>query len=359
MKDTLDIGIVTPTSLQNQGGMETSTSLLVNELRRIGHHVIHLSPNKSASSWNVFGGVGFVSNDISVDVFHVQQTDMSVRYASLLKRKFPSIPVITTVHGLISTNKDYCKLRLSPTEPARQLLRIIPGKHFERESITASDCVVTPSMQIYRDCLWWNPNCKVIPNGIDMQMFSQMQRIGNDSPRILCPGRIFEERGQIYLIEALPIILKSIDCTVTFVGGKSDAYFNKVLSRAIELGVENHISFMNPVAYTDTPELYRAYDLIVIPTLAESFGMTIVENLALGNVVVASNVENIPNIITDGENGLLVNPKQPMELTSAIIRGITDISLRNTIYTNARKSVLEYDISDVAERMEEVYRSVM
>jgi glycosyltransferase involved in cell wall biosynthesis len=87
--------------------------------------------------------------------------------------------------------------------------------------------------------------------------------------------------------------------------------------------------------------------------------MSIVENMALGNVVVASNVENIPNLIQHEENGLLVPPADPEELARAVIRGLTDNPLINKIRSNARNSVMKYDIVNVAKQVERIYHEVV
>jgi glycosyltransferase involved in cell wall biosynthesis len=353
------IGVVTPVSLDAQGGMQTSALALINQLKKIGHAVIVYSANKQSDDWSVFGGINFISR-INLDVLHVHHIAMSGRYAALLKRRFPGTPVVTTVHGLFASDPGYCKLRPSVSEPVRQLLRIVPGKYFERKSVSASDYVIAPSERIYSICNGINADCQIVPNGIDMDMFTpQIPSSQNLQIQILCPGRIFEERGQIYLIKALPEILKSIDCHVTFIGGSDQGYRDQILTTANKLGISKKITILNPIPYADTPRLYSRFDLIAFPTLAESFGMSIVENMALGNVVVASNVENIPNLIQHEENGLLVPPADPEELARAVIRGLTDNPLINKIRSNARNSVMKYDIVNVAKQVERIYHEVV
>ena len=355
----LAIGVITPVSLETQGGMQTSAMALINQLKKMGHAVVVYSANKQSGDWNVFGGTGFIPK-LNLDVIHVHHIAMSGRYTSLLKRRFPHTSVVTTVHGLFASDPEYCRLRWSVSEPARQLLRIVPGKYLEKKSISKADYVITPSERIYGICKRINGKCQIIPNGIDMDMFTPQASFRQGSQvHILCPGRLFEERGQIYLIKALPEILKSVDCHVTFMGGYDPAYLDQILTTANKLGVSKKITVRDSVPYTQTPLMYRLFDLIAFPALMESFGMSIVENLALSNVVVASNVENIPNLIQHEENGLLVPPANPGELARAVIRGLTDKPLINKIRSNARNSVMKYDIITIAKQVDWIYHEVL
>ena len=87
--------------------------------------------------------------------------------------------------------------------------------------------------------------------------------------------------------------------------------------------------------------------------------MAILENMAMGNVVVASDVGGIPNLIDDGINGLLVEPQNPHALAAAIIRGLTDRELRRKIWENAPRKAALFDIQKTAENVEKIYRMVL
>jgi glycosyltransferase involved in cell wall biosynthesis len=360
------IAIVTPVNPPpNQGGLQVVTQLLAEALRRRGNIVDIFSPKEIRYSWNVFGGIDFLGDLRNPpDIFHVQQCDLSVRYAFLLKKKYPDIPVVTTVHGMFAVDPfRYCKIRLSPSEPARQLLRIIPGRYFEKESVRASDYVIAVSEDLERACKEIRKDTRVftVPNGIDLGQFRQREFTlpQMHCPIILCPGRIYAERGQLFLIEALPEIFKHQNAQVVFVGSNDKKYLSEVFKRAGELGVMGKIKITDPVPYSQITGIYRRADLVAIPTLNETFGMAILENMAMGNVVVASNVGNIPKLIDNGINGLLVEPQNPHELAEAIIRGLTDLELRRKIWENAPRKAAMFDIQKTAENVEEIYRNVI
>lgn len=254
----------------------------------------------------------------------------------------------------------YCRIRVSSKEPFRQLLRIAPGKYYEAQSVRASDYVITVSKELEHECKEIRKDDRIatIPNGINLRHFPQKEfRLPVFA--ILCSGRIFAEKGQVFLVKALPEILKHINAIVYFVGDKEPEYFKKLVDRATEDNTLKNIFFMGSHKYADMPSLYRKADIIVGPSLNETFGMAILENMALGNIVVASDVGGIPNLINDGINGILVEPQNPHALSKAIIRGLIDVELRHTIWENAPRKAAMFDIQKTVEMVEKIYRFVV
>ena len=111
-------------------------------------------------------------------------------------------------------------------------------------------------------------------------------------------------------------------------GGGSEKYKQQLEIEVKKQGIENIVHFMDPIPYAETPTLYKSMDLIVQPSLSETFGIAILENMSLGNVIIASSVGGIPEIIDDGINGLLVPPANPEFLADKIIVALTDTELR-------------------------------
>ena len=166
---------------------------------------------------------------------------------------------------------------------------------------------------------------------------------------VICPGRISPEKGQQVLIEALPRIPKEIrdNLMVLFVGNDHLKSSISLLKRSRDLDINRYVGFFGASDHTNMPVLYKSADVIVVPSLVESFGLVVLENLALGNVVVASNVGGIPELIADGVNGLLVPPGNPEELAKAIVRVLTDTELRDRIKQNGPASAEKYNVKNI------------
>lgn len=115
------------------------------------------------------------------------------------------------------------------------------------------------------------------------------------------------------------------------------------------------VHFLDPIQHEEVPALYKSMDLVVQPSLSETFGISILENMALGNIVVASSVGGIPEIIDDGINGLLVPPANPNILADRILEALTNTDLRSIIKINAPIRASKFDITRVIDMYESLF----
>jgi glycosyltransferase involved in cell wall biosynthesis len=113
-------------------------------------------------------------------------------------------------------------------------------------------------------------------------------------------------------------------------------------ARARELGVDGRVSFLGSVPREQVLRLFRAADASVLPSAWENFPHTVVEALAVGCPVIATEVGGVPEVVRDGENGLLVAPGDPAALADAIVRYFSDDELRARLSEAAARSVEDY-----------------
>ncbi len=109
--------------------------------------------------------------------------------------------------------------------------------------------------------------------------------------------------------------------------------------RARELGLDGRVSFLGTVSREQVLRLFRAADASVLPSAWENFPHTVVEALAVGCPVIATAVGGVPEVVRDGENGLLVPPGDAAALAEAIARFFSDGELRGRLYESAARSV--------------------
>lgn len=112
--------------------------------------------------------------------------------------------------------------------------------------------------------------------------------------------------------------------------------------RAEELGLGERVRFLGSVPRERVLELFRAADASVLPSAWENFPHTVVEALAVGCPVLATAVGGVPEVVHDGENGLLVPPRDPEALSVAIERFFADRDLRERLAASAAASVAGY-----------------
>src|SRR5262249_7037082 len=130
-------------------------------------------------------------------------------------------------------------------------------------------------------------------------------------------ARLHPEKGHSYLFRALPEIKKltskQIRLIVAGVGPFDVTYKEEVRS----LSCDDLVTFAG--FRKDSPDLIAAADLVVLPSLAEAFGLVLTEALYLGTPVVATRVGGIPEIVDDGMNGVLVPPADSAALAATIV----------------------------------------
>ena len=122
--------------------------------------------------------------------------------------------------------------------------------------------------------------------------------------------------------------------------------------RVTQLGLEERVRFLGSVPRETVLRLFRAADASVLPSAWENFPHTVVEALAVGCPVIATAVGGVPEVVRDGENGLLVAPGDPAALTAAIARFFGDRELRVRLAEAAPRSVAGYSEAAVFATIE-------
>jgi glycosyltransferase involved in cell wall biosynthesis len=147
-----------------------------------------------------------------------------------------------------------------------------------------------------------------------------------------CVARLFPDKGQRYLIEAIPRVLSCLPASrFVFVGGGPEQ--SKLEARAVDLGVSSSVQFLGD--RTDVAALLDGFDVLVLPSLAEGFPNAALEAMAVGIPVVATSVGGTPEVVIDAETGLLVPPESPIALADALVQMATDSNLRETCVKRA------------------------
>jgi phosphatidylinositol alpha-mannosyltransferase len=124
--------------------------------------------------------------------------------------------------------------------------------------------------------------------------------------------------------------------------------------------VRNHgikdVVFVGMASYNELPRYYQTADIFCSPaTGRESFGIVLLEAMALGKPVIASNIEGYASVMTSGKEGLLVPPKNDQALLRALSSLITDESLRQRMGQRGLETAREHDWAKVARRVNDYY----
>jgi D-inositol-3-phosphate glycosyltransferase len=167
---------------------------------------------------------------------------------------------------------------------------------------------------------------EVLPPGVDHRLFSPgdraaaRARLGHPGRRVLLfVGRIQPLKGLDLAVQALAEI---DDAVLWAVGGPSGAdgpgELDRVLKLAADLGVADRLVLLPPRPHHELVDYYRAADVCLVPSRTESFGLVALEAAACGTPVVAASVGGLRSIVADGETGLLVEGRDPLEWATAV-----------------------------------------
>jgi phosphatidylinositol alpha-mannosyltransferase len=197
----------------------------------------------------------------------------------------------------------------------------------------------------------------IVPNGIDVDRFHNMEPFPwarDGVPRILFVGRYNEPRkGFKYLLRAMPLVHQQFpEARLVVVGGGKPDQFEGQMER---YGVRN-VDFIGLASPSDLPRYYASCDLFCAPsTSGESFGIVLLEAMAAGKPVVAGDIPGYRSVMTHGQEGLLVPPKDPYAMALALVRLLSDAPLRWRLAAAGRETANAYAWPEIASRVLSVY----
>lgn len=152
-------------------------------------------------------------------------------------------------------------------------------------------------------------------------------------------GALSPEKGPDKFIESLPLILKKRPINAVMIG-------DGILRRRIEDFISNHglqnaVELKGWVRYSDMPAQLNKMKLLVVPSFSEGLPNIILEAMACGTLVLATNVGGIPSVVKDGETGFLLRSTNPSYIAKKIVELFDYIELLENIQQNARKVIIE------------------
>lgn len=207
-----------------------------------------------------------------------------------------------------------------------------------------------------------------LPHGVDINKFNpdvsshelrQKYRIEDDEKIILFVGALDKAhrfKGVDILLKAFSKLLCDGKVVLLIVGeGSLKQSYQKI---AGELGILDKITFAGSISDEELPRHYSLCDFLILPSVsrAEIFGLVLVEAMATGKSVIASNLPGVRTVVDEGKNGLLVEPGNIDDLTSKMQYLVANESIRERFGKEARKKVEDkYSWDKIGEKLEKVY----
>ncbi len=172
-------------------------------------------------------------------------------------------------------------------------------------------------------------------------------------------GRLVEVKGHKYLIQAAHKILKRIQNyrSIKFIIVGDGPLMADLKREANLLGISESVIFTG--WRNDVPAVMSVFDIFVLPSLNEGMGKVLIEAMLLKKPIIASRAGGIPDLIKDGENGIIIKPSSPDELTDAIIALLKSEDKRKKMGDNGRIIAESYGDKAMVEKLEGVYEDII
>lgn len=368
----MKVGLVSPYDMSYPGGVPDHVNHLARVLRTMGHRVVIIAPAGTGSDEDFvvgedFYGIGravrFTANGSTMritlqpfalnrpvkDVLAAEQFDVIHLHEPLM----PHLPHVVlrhstsinvgTFHAFSESNMGYATLR----PYLRWYYRMLHGRIAVSRAARAYVRSYFPGRVV------------VIPNGIETERFAPdvapFPQYRDGRPTILFVGRYNDARkGFKYLTRALVLVRQQFPSVRLLVVGRGRA---KRYQRFIESrGLERNVEFVGFASDADKSRYFASADVFCSPATGnESFGMVVMEAMASGKPVVTTAIPGHRDILTNGVEGLLVEPASAQALALALVRLLADRALARAMGEAGRATAMHYSWPEVGKRVVEQY----
>ena len=227
-------------------------------------------------------------------------------------------------------------------------------KPFWRKIVKNAERVITPTNYL-KNLIFKNvdaDNVTVIPHGFDISSFNFNPKKKED--KILLVSRLFEFKGFQYFLDGIKYL--DIDYEINIVG---EGPYKEALIKKAKL-VKANVNFLGWLDNNslEFKELYEKSSIFVFPSAAESFGTVLLEAMASGCAIITTNTTGCREVV--GNTGLLIRPKNPEDISKALIKLINNDELRYKLGIKGRKRVKdEFAWEKIAKQYVNVYKDVI
>lgn len=375
----MKIALVSPYDFPYPGGVTEHITALANGARRRGHEV-HILAASSGYQSQIFANTSVITDKIvaipiggavarvglsplgyrrvkqilqreAFDVIHLHEplTPSLTWFVLMQAYMLPQSVTVGTFHAY------HEKPHWLYTQG-----RPIFGKFFAR-----LDSLIAVSRAAHRFAYQMFPgDYQIIPNGVDLSRFGQKIRSisgsgladPNKKITILFVGRLNKRKGFLNLLQAFLKIKPDYPHLCLKVVGPFESEAGRPY---LELARAQHVTDIEFVGYVSPdrlPGVYHSADIFCAPSTGfESFGVVLLEAMAAGLPIVASDIIGYRSIIDDGQEGLLASPGQPLLLANALRQLLDHPHLRQTLAWRGRLKANQYSWEHIVDKILEVY----
>jgi phosphatidyl-myo-inositol alpha-mannosyltransferase len=355
------IALVCPYDWQAAGGVQVHVANLAGQLLERGHEAVVLAPTVAVPAEPWVRSVGrpvrvsyrgtvapiaplayrrtrAVLAELRPDVVHVHEplTPSASMYATIAS----PAPVVATVHAYLDRSR------------AMELAAPVLRRVWSRVSIGVA---VSQAAAAFLRRALPRAELEIVPNGVDVGAFADAAP-RDDLPlgrRIAWAHRLDPQKGFFVAVAAFAKVLAEVPDAVLLVAG--DGRDREAL-HLLTPAVRHRVHMLGAVANDRLPAIHAGCDAFVASAVGqESFGVSLVEAMAAGLPIVASDIPGYREVVTDGIEGVLVPPRDPEALAVGLVRVLRDPQLAARLGEAGRERARTFDWPIVVDRLEELY----
>lgn len=369
----LKIALVSPYDLSVPGGVNSHILPLAEQFRRAGHQVRVIGPASESGSLPADPGLIVIGRPFPVPASgSIARIALSLRLAGQVKSVLRSECFdVVHVHEPLMPFLPIQFLRFSDAvnvgtfhaakEGGNRLYsygrRLLRRWHRKLDGKIAVSPAAAALVSRY-----FHGYYNIIPNGVDVRQFGTpvepLPRFSDGKRNILYLGRFEKRKGLSYLLRAFPAVKRELPDTRLIVAGDGRARprFERYVRRA---GLED-VVFTGYVPQDELSRYYYSADLYCSPATGnESAGVVLLEAMAAGRPIVASNIEGYASVVTHTVEGLLVRPKDAEALSHALVHLLADDGMREHMGERARLRAEQFSWERVSQRILSYYERLI
>ncbi len=371
----MKIGLVSPYDYATPGGVQEHIAALDAKFREMGHQVVIITPNSNDGREEHHDNVISLGR---VTPLRINGSTARITLSMWLTHRVRQILRqegfdILHIHEPLMPALPLTVLRCSETinvatfhahgQSYMSNLGYLFGKAFVRRRVRKLHGRIAVS-ETARDFVggYFPADYQIIPNGIDLDWWQKpvkrIERFDDGRPNVLYLGRLEQRKGLKYLIRAFQIVRREVPKARLIVA--SDGPLRAGFERYVAThDMENDVIFTGFIPQDEKPRYFATADVFCAPSTGqESFGIVLLEAMAMGRPIVASNIDGYRGVVTHQREGLLVAVKDHEAIAEGLIELLNDPVRREEMREACLQTVEQYSWTRVANRILNYYRDV-
>lgn len=300
------------------------------------------------------------------DVIHSQTAEGVAIAARRYAEKF-EVPLVTTGHAYPDNITGQRKILRPIKKPLDAVLRVYMASFLKHSEYATMPTEMAIEDLVPKNRKHFKVTVEPLSNGVDLSKFGpgkaakkyyRKYKIPEDRPIVLYVGRVDPEKSIGEVVVAFKEVLqKRPDALLVIVGDGTDRKHLVDLVQSLE--IKDQVRFLGRVMPPDLMKIYQMATLFATASTTETQGIVLIEAAATGLPLVAVDAGAVRELCQNRRNGALCRPRDPMQMSRAMLRIINDEDLRRNYIEGSLEIAKKHDLNRTLQRFEEIYQEAI